>query len=289
MTGSNEKIKEALDNIHENMFKVSGANIIGAHLEGPFLNCKYNGAQPVNHIKDIDVELVEKWNEHNVIKIITAAPELANFDKLLEYSLSNKIVLSIGHTGATYREAQNAVDLGVKNFTHAFNAMSGFNHRETGVVGAMLVNDDTYAELIPDGIHVCTSAVKLLYKAKGPNRIIIVTDAIRAKWLDDGISELGGQKVLNKEGAARLENGHLAGSVLKFNNGIKYINSSLELSLIDIAKMSSLNAAENLGIQDRKGSIKVGKDADIVVLDESFDVLKTIVGGKVCYEQEITN
>lgn len=225
MTGSNEKIKEALDNIHENMFRVSGANIIGVHLEGPFLNCKYNGAQPVNHIKDIDVELVEKWNEHNVIKIITAAPELANFDKLLEYSLSNKIVLSIGHTGATYREAQNAVDLGVKNFTHAFNAMSGFNHRETGVVGAMLVNDDTYAELIPDGIHVCTSAVKLLYKAKGPNRIIIVTDAIRAKWLDDGISELGGQKVLNKEGAARLENGHLAGSVLKFNNGIKYINS----------------------------------------------------------------
>lgn len=162
--------------------------------------------------------------------------------------------------------------------------MSGFSHREGGVVGAMLVNSDATVELIADGIHVHEPAIKLLYKAKGPNRIILVTDAIRAKGLSDGESELGGQKVNNYNGIAKLEDGQLAGSVLKYDDGFRHVHKVLELSLIELSKMASLNPARNIGVSDTKGSIAVGKDADLVILDENLNVIKTIVKGKVVYE-----
>ncbi|HPX71939.1 MAG TPA: amidohydrolase family protein, partial [Acholeplasmataceae bacterium] len=136
------------------------------------------------------------------------------------------------------------------------------------------------------GIHVSPPAVKLLINNKGLKNIILISDAMRGKWLPDGISELGGQKVIIKDGTARLESGNLAGSVLKFNNALRNISNWLGLSLIDLSRISSLNAAINLGISDAKGSIAIGKDADLVMLDTDFNVLKTMVGGKVLYESK---
>lgn len=283
MTGSYEHILNAVHNVSDNRNNVSGANILGVHLEGPFINRVYKEAQPGEHIQAIDLEKLENWNKRNIIKIITAAPELENFDKLIEFCKINNIRLSVKHSAATFEKTQIAVYQGVNNFTHAYNAMSGFSHREGGVVGAMLVNSDATVELIADGIHVHEPAIKLLYKAKGPNRIILVTDAIRAKGLSNGESELGGQKVNNYNGIAKLEDGQLAGSVLKYDDGFRHVHKVLELSLVELSKMASLNPARNIGVSDTKGSIAVGKDADLVILDENLNVIKTIVKGKVVY------
>lgn len=285
MTASSKNIELAIENIFKNKFKVNGANILGVHLEGPFINPQYKGAQLENYIIPFDLKEIDKWNKNKIIKIITTAPEIEGFGELLNYAKKHNIKISIGHSAATYQQAQDAINKGVSGFTHAFNAMSKFNHREVGMVGAMLISNNTYAELISDLVHVSKPAIKLLFTAKGVRNIILISDAMRGKGLLDGISELGGQRVIIKEGVARLESGNLAGSVLKFNEGIKNISQTLKLSLVELSHISSLNAAINLGVSDRKGSISIGKDADLVILDENFNVIKTIVGGNVLYEK----
>lgn len=284
MTASPDSIEKATKAAAAAIGKVEGANLLGVHLEGPFINCKYKGAQPEELIQPIDLKKLDIWNHEGVIKLITAAPELDNFKKLLEYSRANKISVQIGHTAATYDQVVKALKKGANGFTHAYNAMSGFAHREAGVVGAMLLSKEAYAELIADGIHVSIPAIKLLYENKGFDRIILVTDSIRATGLTDGVSELGGQKVIVKDNEARLESGALAGSILKYNDGVRHMALNIENNLIKLSKMSSLNPAANLGIDKQKGSIKVGKDADLVILDHDFNVLKTIIKGEIKYE-----
>ncbi|MGI6771897.1 MAG: N-acetylglucosamine-6-phosphate deacetylase [Acholeplasmataceae bacterium] len=286
MTASSNSIEAAINNVVTNKDKVTGANLLGVHLEGPFISPKYKGAQPEEHIIPFDLDKITKWNQDNIIKIVTVAPEIDDFHQLIDYAKSHNMIVSFGHTAATYRQTIEAIKQGGNGFTHAFNAMASFTHREVGVVGAMLESKDTYAELIADGIHVSPPAVKLLINNKGLKNIILISDAMRGKWLPDGISELGGQKVIIKDGTARLESGNLAGSVLKFNDALRNISNWLDLSLIDLSRISSLNAAINLGISDAKGSIAIGKDADLVMLDKDFNVLKTMVGGKVLYESK---
>jgi len=282
MTQSFDNIEKAVYNLVPQ--KLDGANLLGVHLEGPFINKVFKGAQPEQYIVPADLDLFKKWNKHNNIKIVSLAVENDKDYQLTKYAKENNIIVSQAHTNATFEESNKGVQYGAKGFTHAYNAMSKLHHRDIGVVGTMLLNNNAYAELICDGIHVSPSAVRLLYKNKGRDNLILITDSMRAKYLPDGKSELGGQEVFVKNNEARLADGSLAGSILKMNDAVKNVMDFAATTIVDAVYMASTNPARNLGLKT-KGLIKEGYDADLTVLDDKFQVVMTIVGGKVLYER----
>lgn len=291
MTQSPRNIEQALHTIdqYSQSDNIPGrADVIGIHLEGPFVNPSKAGAQPVQYIMNPDLQLFKKWEElsGNSIKQVTLAPEEPGGRELVEYLNEKGIIPSIGHTGATYQEAMEAISLGASQATHLFNQMTGLHHRDIGAAGASLMNDAIYAELIVDGIHVSPEMVKLSLKLKGVDRTILITDAMRAKGLSDGKYDLGGQDVFVKGKEARLEDGALAGSILKMNDAIKNIITFTGCSLRDAVQMAAANPAKQLNIYDKKGSIAIGKDADIVILDDDYQVRTTICRGKIAYRGE---
>lgn len=290
MTHKEEVILKALENVKHYVENPDseGAEVLGVHLEGPFLNPQACGAQDARFIVDPDVDKLRHYQETsgNLIKMVTVAPERPGGIDLIKYCVNNGIIVSLGHTNATYQETYAAILAGATNVTHCFNAMGAFHHREVGLIGALLLHDELTAELIADGIHVSKEAIKLLYKIKGKEKIILVTDAMEAKGLPEGEYELGGQKVYVKHKTARLLNGTLAGSVLKMDEAIKNMVRYVDADLEDIVQMASVNPAKRLGVYDRKGSIEFGKDADLVVLNENLDIIMTIVKGSICYCKE---
>ena len=282
MTMSKEKIYTALDNIRYLMGKeIQGAKILGAHMEGPFVNKKYKGAQPEDFIIEPSFNFIEKYVD--VIKLITFAPEMdEDFKFITEVKEKTNIILSIGHSNAEYEQAMEAIENGVSHATHTFNAMTPLNHRKPGVIGAVF-NSGIYCELIADKIHVHPAIFNILGAIKGMDKIVLITDSMRAGCLKDGISELGGQKVMVKDNSARLEDGTLAGSILKLNQGIKNFMDYTGKGICETLKLASLNPSKELGIEKEKGSLEVGKYADIVILDEAFNVQQTIVEGKTVF------
>lgn len=285
MTQTFENIEKAINNVYNSKNYKDGANILGVHMEGPFISKVFKGAQKEDCIQDISISKMQKWNKDKMVRIISVAPELDNSVELLKYCQENNILFSIGHTNCTFEEAKKLIDLGAKNYTHGFNAMSKLHHRDIGCVGAFLYQDNAKVELICDKIHVSPAAVQLLYKLKGLDNIILITDSMRQKGLGDGESELGGQKVIVKNGEARLTDGTLAGSVLKLIDGVKNFKEINNLKLNEAIIPATKNPAINLGIYDKKGSIDLNKDADLVVLDEKLNVVMTIVGGKILYDK----
>lgn len=263
------------------------AEILGIHLEGPYVNQKRAGAQPLNYIIDPDLDQFKKWNTlaNGQIKQVTLAPERQGGLELVRYLNENGIIASIGHSDASFAEIEEAVDNGANQVTHLFNQMSPLHHREPGVVGAALLLEDLKAEIIVDGIHSRPEMVKLSYKQKGKSGMILITDAMRAKGLEAGTYDLGGQMVMVEAGKATLANGTLAGSVLKMNQAVKNMQQYTGCSLEDVVEMAAVNPAKQLSIFDRKGSIAVGKDADLVILDNNFDVFMTICRGKLAYHR----
>jgi N-acetylglucosamine-6-phosphate deacetylase len=289
MTQSVEAITKALKNIAKVAKDVyEGAEILGAHLEGPYINKAACGAQASEFIVNPTIEQFKAYNKacDGLIKLVTLAPEVEGAQDLIQYLKANEIVASIGHTTASYETVVEAIHNGASQVTHCFNAMTGLHHREVGVVGATLLHDELKAEAIVDGVHVHEKAVSLLYKNKGKDKMLLVTDSMRAKGLVDGDYDLGGQTVHVKEGIARLEGGTLAGSTLSMidavRNSMKFINIPLE----EAVYMASTVPAINLGVFDRKGSIEVGKDADLVVLDANHRILMTICKGKIVYRRD---
>lgn len=283
MTMSKERIYKALDAIKEaSDRKLSGALIIGAHLEGPFINEKYKGAQKSDYILKPNYDFIKKYKD--IIKIITMAPdEDENFNFIKEVKKNSDIVLSIGHSDATYKQAMEAIKLGVNHITHTFNAMSPLNHRKPGVVGAAF-NSDAFCEIIADTIHTHPSIFSILLKIKGKEKVVLITDCMRAGGLKDGVSELGGQKVFVKDNSARLENGALAGSILTLNKAIKNVYENTDLTINEAVNLATINAAKSINIYDKKGSLEEGKDADITIFNDKFEVIQTIVGGETVYE-----
>jgi N-acetylglucosamine-6-phosphate deacetylase len=282
MTMSKEKIHAALDNISLCMEReAQGAKILGAHMEGPFINKKYKGAQAEDFIIKPGFSFIEKYVD--IIKIITMAPEMDDsFNFIKEVKEKTNIILSIGHSDAVYEQAIEAIKGGVSHATHIFNAMPPLNHRRPGIVGAAF-NTDIYCELIADKIHVHPAIFKILEAIKGMDKIILITDSMRAGCLKDGISELGGQKVIVKDNSARLEDGTLAGSILKLNQGIKNFMDCTGKEICETIKLASLNPAKELGIEKQRGSLEIGKFSDIVILDKDFNVKQTIVEGKTVF------
>lgn len=280
MTMGKEDILKAFDNVKEGMKKgMSGAKILGIHMEGPFISKEKMGAQNPKYIMKPDYELVKNYLD--IIKIITLAPEEDENYKFIEKIKSNSdVVLSMGHTSASYEQAIEAINKGITHATHTFNAMAPLNHRSPGVVGAVM-NSDITCELIADCIHVHPGAFNVLLKVKGNDKVVLITDSMRAGCMMEGLYELGGQEVIVKDGAARLKDGgSLAGSVLTLNIALKNIVENTNQDFPQAVKMLSLNPAKLLGLEKSKGSLAIGKDADIVIMDTEYNVEKTIIEGK---------
>ncbi|OEK55634.1 N-acetylglucosamine-6-phosphate deacetylase [Staphylococcus equorum] len=285
MTQSDENITKALENIIEyqkqqNVLKA--ADIVGIHLEGPFISEHKVGAQNPAYVQRPSIEKVQQFQKtaNNQIKVITFAPEVEGAHETLE-ALHDQIHFSIGHTVATFDETNEAVARGAKHVTHLYNAGTPFEHREPGVFGAAWTNDSLSTELIVDGIHSHPTAIQIAYKQKGNTRFFLITDAMRAKGMPDGEYDLGGQNVIVKGSEARLASGALAGSILKMNEGLKNLIQYTGDSLDNLWRVTSLNQAIALNIESQKGSLKVGKDADIVIVDDEITVQTTIKAGEI--------
>ncbi len=288
MTQSKENILKALTAVkdYRESDSIAGARVLGVHLEGPFIASAHKGAQPQEYVQEPNVELFDEYNKAsgNSIKIVSLAPEINGAENLISHLKKVGVVASIGHSGAKFKDVEKAVQNGAKSITHTFNAQTPLHHREIGVVGSAMLIDELNCELIADTIHVSLPAIKLLIKNKPSDKITLITDAMRAKGLPDGESELGGQKVFVKDGEARLEDGTLAGSVLTMNKAVENIVNKVGVDFIQAIDFATINPAKNLGIDSDVGSIKVGKKADFTVIDKDFNVLLTIRDGKIIYK-----
>lgn len=285
MTSSRENILKALRAAGDYRNDV-GAELAGVHLEGPFISEKFKGAQCAKYITPPNARLLAEYNAaaNGRIKVVTFAPEVDGADELIKYCVQNGIVASVGHTAATCAQTERAAELGARGITHTFNAQSPFSHREAGVAGAALTDDRLNCELIADCIHVSTEAIRVLLKCKPRDKITLITDSIRAKGLPDGESELGGQRVFVKDGQARLEDGTLAGSVLKMNVAVRNLAERAGASFATAVDLATINPARKLGLQAERGTIEKGKRADFAVTDSRFNVLATFVNGKLVYK-----
>ena len=289
MTQSPENITNALKAVKKVREKgeYKGAEVLGVHLEGPFISPKHVGAQPLEYVATPDAELFDKYNEAsgNSIKIVTLAPEVEGGLGLVKHLSNIGVVASVGHTGGKYADVVNAVAAGATNVTHTYNAQTGLHHREAGVVGAAMLLDELNCEMICDTIHVSVPAIKLVIKNKPHDKYTLITDAMRAKGMPDGKSELGGQDVFVNNGEARLADGTLAGSVLKMNVAVKNLVEKAGVPFTDAIDFATYNPAKNIGVLNERGTIEVGKRADLTVLNSDFEVLYTLVNGKIVYKK----
>ena len=287
MTVSYDDLRHAFDAVRVLMDKKNnpkGAQIMGVHAEGPFINPSKKGAQAVEYIRPADaLFLIEN---SDVIRIVTIAPEMPGaLDCIREVTEKTSILVSMGHTAANYETAKAGIEAGVRHATHLFNAMTPLNHRDPGVVGASLADDRVSTELIADTFHISPDLFGLVAKVKGDN-LILITDCTRAGGLEDGEYTLGGQPIFVKGIECRLADGTIAGSVLKLNNAIRNMRDHTSLPLEQIVRMASINAARCIGLDKTKGSLEAGKDADIILADENFAVSETIIAGETVWAAE---
>lgn len=285
LTSSKEILKEVLEKIgklqNEN---IEGATIFGAHMEGPYFDVQYKGAQNDKYIKPAGIKEIEEYLnvKPGLVKLFSMAAKGEGALESIKFLKENGVVVSVGHSGVSFEEVQAAVKAGISHSTHTYNGMKGFTHREPGVVGAVMLNDSVNAEIIFDKIHVHPEAVRLLIKTKGVDRVVCITDAMCATGLPDGNYKLGELDVYVRDGQARLiSNDALAGSVLTMDKAFKHL-IELGYSLFDAVKMTSTNAAKEFGLN--AGVLQEGKDADIVLLNPDYSVEMTIVKGEVKYQ-----
>lgn len=287
MTQSPENISKAMSAVKDYMAMDSqeGAKVLGIHLEGPFISVKHIGAQPLEYVANPSIEVFDDYYKKsgNAIKIVSLAPEVDGASQLVSHLNDLGVVASAGHTDAGYKDIEKAISLGLSNVTHTYNAQKGLHHRDVGVVGSAMLFDSLNSEAICDLVHLSAPAIKLLIKNKPHDKFTLITDSMRAKHLPDGISELGGQTVIVKDGEARLENGTLAGSILKMNDAVKNLVLKLDVPFADAIDFATINPAKNLKLDDKIGSIKVGKNADFAVLDGEFNVIKTFRNGNLIF------
>lgn len=288
MTDDKNRIIKALNCIKEYIEsgKIVGAQVIGAHLEGPFISAKHKGAQPLEYILPCKVESFKEFQDasgDNIREVTFAYEE--NGAELCKYLHANNITASIGHSDAKCEDVFKAVLDGATSTTHTYNAMKGLHHREAGTVGGAFLSDEIYCEVICDFVHVSPSAIKVLFKMKGLDKVTLITDALECKHCPDGMYKLAGQDVILKGKEARLTDGTLAGSTLYMNDAIKNVKNLLGLTLPEAINLASINPAKALNVQDRKGSIAIGKDADFAIIDKDLNVYMTVVKGNIVYNK----
>lgn len=285
MTEDMNVIRKALEvcrNLKEESKTWDGSEILGCHAEGPFISESKKGAQDAKYILKPDAEFVKEYAD--IIKSITLAPEEDenDFAAIREIVRDTDVVVSMGHTSADYKTAMASVNAGVSHATHLFNAMTPLAHRAPGVVGAAL-GSDISCEVIVDTFHVDASLYNMLWLLKG-RKLCFITDCLPAGGLPEGEYTLGGQKIIYKGIVCRLEDGTVAGSVLKLNKGVWNVYTNSDIPLYECVNCASLNVATTLGIEKKKGSLEIGKDADIIITDSEFNIEKTIIKGVTRYE-----
>ncbi|MDZ5253126.1 N-acetylglucosamine-6-phosphate deacetylase [Clostridium sp. LIBA-8841] len=286
MTVAAEDVLKSMGAIHQAKVEgTDGANVLGAHLEGPFISPSAIGAQNPDFLippsKENFYKLVGAF-EDDVVSI-TLAPEVDGAKELTKFLSEKGIVVSMGHTKATYEEAMEGIRCGCSHSTHLFNAMTPFTHREPGVVGAVFDSDIT-TETISDGIHISFPSLRVAYNQKTPDKVLLITDAMMACCMPDGRYSLGGQDVEVKNGAARLLTGSLAGSVLTLDVAVKNVFNNTKYPLYEVIKMATYNGARHCKVEDRKGLIKEGYDADLIIFDEDINIKYVIVNGKLVHK-----
>lgn len=287
MTQSDAAISAALENAARFTANGAQAEMLGIHLEGPFISAKQPGAQPLEHIVVPSFPQFKKWQQQSGgrIRMVTIAPETENGLAFTEQAAAAGVMVSIGHSDASFAEAKAAMAAGAGHVTHLYNQMRPFHHREPGVVGAAWLEDGLMVEIIADFIHSHPKAVELAYRQIGAERLVLITDSMRAKGLVPGTYDLGGQNVEVGADGARLANGRLAGSILTMEEAVKNVRAATGCTLSELVAMASANAAKELGLAS-KGKIEAGKDADIAILDSGLNVQMTICRGNIAYAKE---
>jgi N-acetylglucosamine-6-phosphate deacetylase len=277
---------ETLNALHTIMAAMSspnpGARIIGAHIEGPYLNPEKAGAQDTTQIRRAERDEVLLWLDTGIVKLIAIAPEYVENLWLIEECVRRGIVVAAAHTNASYAQIAHASALGLSHLTHTFNGMRGLHHREPGVVGAAFALKSLVCELIADNVHVHPVVMNILWELKGKDRIVLITDATRGTGMPDGTYILGGQTFHVQQQEARLADGTLAGSTATMDSVVANFAEGVG-SLAEIWTTTSYNAARQLCIDDWTGSLEPGKVADLVLIDAGYRVSLTVCGGQLCY------
>ena len=284
MTVAKDEIVAALDavrSLKEESLTWDGAEILGVHAEGPFINPSKKGAQAEENILVPDADFIL---EHaDIIKSVTLAPEMDKDHACIKkLAADGRVLVSMGHTDATFEEAMSAARDGVNHATHLFNAMSALAHRNPGVVGAALASENVSVEVIADTFHINPGLYSIVSKVKG-DKMVLITDCTRGGGMPDGEYTLGGQPIFLKGIECRLADGTIAGSVLKLNNAVKNVLDHTSLPVNEVFKMASLNPASAIHCDDRIGSLEAGKDADIIITDENINIVTTIKKGRTIY------
>jgi len=257
----------------------------GIHLEGPFLNRQMKGAMNADCLWPATQQNWARLADRGrgLIRMMTVAPELDGVLDVMQAAARSGVLLAIAHSKARYEDIELAIDNGLSQVTHMFNAMDPMHHRKPGIVTAALLKRELKIHLIADGIHVHPAVIALLYRLKGVGGIVLVTDAIRAAGCEDGVHDLAGRSAVVRDGAVYLQDGTLAGSTLTMPAAVRTMVQRAGVPLAEAVRMATLNPARALGLDARKGIVAAGKDADLVVLDRDFNVRMTIIGGNVVF------
>ncbi len=264
-----------------------GACPLGLHLEGPFLSPQRHGAHRRDLIESADPRVLDTLLESDVVRLVTLAPERPDAPELIEKLRKRSILISLGHTDATYEQFEAGAVAGARMATHLYNAMSPFRHRAPGAVGAAFLDDRITIGLIADGVHSHPASLRLAFKMKHVSRTALVTDMMAAVGMPPGTYTLGGQKVIVDSTSARLADGTLAGSLLTMDQAVRNMLEWVSINVADILRMASETPARLLGLT-KVGAIREGMDADLVLLDTNLHVQATIIGGEVVYERGCT-
>jgi len=275
------ELQQALQTLSKYIPGNRGAQMLGVHLEGPWLNPAKAGAQNRATLRAADPTEVIPYLESGLIRLVAVAPEIKENYWLISACRERGITVAAGHTHASYEEMLNAIQLGVSQVTHCFNAMPPLNHREPGALGAALTRSDLVCELIADNVHVHPAVMDLLVKAKTPRGVILISDSISLAGLPEGEGYLEGQRITVSDGSARLGDGTLAGSILTMDAALRNLIKATHRPLDELWPCSSLNAARAIGLDRRKGQIQTGFDADLILLDSNLHVKMTMVEGQI--------
>lgn len=267
--------------------QTGGARILGLHLEGPFISEKKRGVHPPEHIRPPSTRIFDELAKmsNNQVRVITLAPESPGGLEFIQHIRSKGVVVSLGHSNATCEVARQAIQAGATNATHTFNAMRDFNHREPGILGAVLTDSRVFTELIADGVHVDPTVVEMLLRCKGTRKVLLITDAISAAGMPDGDYQLGSLAVKVSSGVCRSLEGSLAGSTLSQDRALQNIVRWTGMPLEEAIWMLSRNPADSIGVAGFKGSVRAGCDADLVLLDDDLTVQATFCEGTLAYQR----
>ncbi|MGP1411855.1 MAG: N-acetylglucosamine-6-phosphate deacetylase [Peptoanaerobacter stomatis] len=282
LTDTTEKLDKACKNVGDNKDFCEGAKVQGIFLEGPFFTEEFKGAQNPDYMTNPDINKLSNWKKlsKGLVNKIAIAPERENSEEFIKDALKLGVKVALGHSNATYEQAKKAVDVGANIFVHTYNGMSPLHHRNPGMVGAALSTENTYGEVICDGHHVHPGAVKVVMRAKTYDNTLLITDCMMAGGMPEGDYKLGDFDVKVENGTARIQNGSLAGSILRLDNAVKNIVKWGIASPFDAVKMASLIPAKSVDLDDKIGSISIGRCADINILDKDMNVLEVYIDGE---------